>query len=353
MKHLDLFSGIGGFALAASWVWGAEHEVVSFVEIDDYCQRVLKKHWPDVPIISDIRDVTYETVLAHTGHAESQGWNQTTEGQQHGSWGETRCESASRDTSRETTHTTIDLLTGGFPCQPFSQAGKQGGKEDDRYLWPEMLRVIREIRPTWIIGENVAGIINMELDNVLSDLEGADYEVQPFLVPACGVDAPHRRDRVWIVANANSVRRRGRCEGNEGWNGREIQAERSRPPEELKDVAHANSSTSIKQGRQEERRIAPGRRGEDVADTKREGCIGWGSNGRANGTRLEKNHEARKDTWGATARCSKDDGWLPEPNVGRVANGIPSRVDRLKGLGNAIVPQVVVPIMQSIKEIMT
>jgi len=324
MKHLDLFSGIGGFALAASWVWGAEHEVVSFVEIDDYCQRVLKKHWPDVPIISDIRDVTYEGILSNSV--------------QHG------CDTAA---------TTIDLLTGGFPCQPFSQAGKQGGKEDDRYLWPEMLRVIREIRPTWIIGENVAGIINMELDNVLSDLEGADYEVQPFLVPACGVDAPHRRDRVWIVANANSVRRRGRCEGNEGWNGREIQAERSRPPEELKDVAHANSSTSIKQGRQEERRIAPGRRGEDVADTKREGCIGWGSNGRANGTRLEKNHEARKDTWGATARCSKDDGWLPEPNVGRVANGIPSRVDRLKGLGNAIVPQVVVPIMQSIKEIMT
>ena len=95
----------------------------------------------------------------------------------------------------------VTLLTGGFPCQPFSVAGKQRGKDDNRYLWPEMLRVIREARPTWIIGENVAGIVNLALDTVCADLEGEGYEVEPIIVPACAVDAPHRRDRVWIIAS--------------------------------------------------------------------------------------------------------------------------------------------------------
>ena len=158
MFHLDLFSGIGGFHLAGEIVWGDNFRTIAHVEIDPFCQKILKKHWPQVPIISDIKEYKQDG-------------------------------------------TAIDLLTGGFPCQPFSCAGKQRSKEDDRYLWPEMLRVISEVHPTWIIGENVAGIINMGLDQVLSDLENKGYTCQPFIIPACAVNAPHRRDRVWIVAN--------------------------------------------------------------------------------------------------------------------------------------------------------
>jgi len=205
MKHLDLFSGIGGFALAASWVWGDEHEIVSFVEIDKFCQKVLNKHWPLVPIIEDIRDVTYERILAYAEHSRHNITENRIKTKQDSN--ESQNGIFKRDGGNErTTSPTIDLLTGGFPCQPFSCAGKRRGSKDDRALWPEMLRVIQEVRPAWIIGENVAGIINMELDTVLSDLESAAYEVQSFFIPACGVDAPHRRDRVWIVAHSNGKR---------------------------------------------------------------------------------------------------------------------------------------------------
>lgn len=121
MNHLDLFSGIGGFALGAQQVWKEGHNVISFVEIDPFCQNILKKHWPKTPIISDIKNI------------KRSNFNDKT----------------------------IHLLTGGFPCQPFSIAGKQRGKKDDRYLWPEMLRIISETNPTWIIGENVDGFVNM------------------------------------------------------------------------------------------------------------------------------------------------------------------------------------------------
>lgn len=152
--HLDLFSGIGGFALAAGW---AGFKTIGFCDNEPYAQAVLKKHWPDVPIHGDIK---------------------TLDG---------------------TAYRGVTLLTGGFPCQPFSNAGKRRGKDDDRYLWPQMLRVIQEARPDWIVGENVVGIIGLALDQVLSDLEKEGYEVEAIIVPACGVDANHRRNRVWIV----------------------------------------------------------------------------------------------------------------------------------------------------------
>jgi len=155
LKHLDLFSGIGGFALAARW---AGMETVGFCEIEDYPRRLLGKHFPGVPIHRDIRDLD--------GH-QYEG---------------------------------TEVITAGFPCQPFSTAGKRRGKEDNRYLWPELVRVLREARPTWFLGENVSGIINLALDTVLSDLEAQDYEVETFLVPACAKNALHRRDRVWIIA---------------------------------------------------------------------------------------------------------------------------------------------------------
>ena len=160
MRVLDLFSGIGGFSLGLE---RAGMQTVAFCETDPFCCKVLAKHWPDIPIHNDIR---------------------TLDGRQY--------------------RGTVELVCGGFPCQPFSVAGKRTGTSDDRSLWPEMFRIIREVQPTWVIGENVPGIISMELDQVLFDLESAGYACQTFDIPACGVDAHHIRHRVWIVAHAHS-----------------------------------------------------------------------------------------------------------------------------------------------------
>ena len=177
MTHLDLFSGIGGFALAAETVWPEiEH---TFCEIDPFCRVVIKKHWPNAHIYGDIRTLT------NTRSEESCGIP----------GGE-----------RETIPTlgTCDLLTGGFPCQPFSHAGKRKGTDDDRHLWPEMRRVIQEFSPRYVVAENVRGLLSIEggmvFETVCTDLEALGYEVQPVILPACAVNAPHRRDRVWIVA---------------------------------------------------------------------------------------------------------------------------------------------------------
>jgi DNA (cytosine-5)-methyltransferase 1 len=164
-KHASLFSGIGGFDLAAQQMgW----ENVFHCEWNPFCQQVLKYYWPNSESFTDITKTDF-TKYANT----------------------------------------IDILTGGFPCQPYSLAGKRKGKEDERHLWPEMLRAIREIQPTWVVGENVSGIINwnggMVFEEVQADLEAAGYEVQSFVLPACGVDAPHKRDRVWFVAYNNGI----------------------------------------------------------------------------------------------------------------------------------------------------
>ena len=202
MKHLDLFSGIGGFALAADRVFGeVEH---TFCEIDPFCQEVLKKHWPKSKIYEDIR-----TLIADTEHTRRLGTEEARTNSSPQPEGKTRTELPLTELEggglSRTEETRWDLLTGGFPCQPFSQAGRRKGTEDDRYLWPEMLRVIREFHPRWIIGENVGGFVTwsegMVLEQVHADLEGEGYEVQSFIIPAVAVNAPHRRDRVWIVAN--------------------------------------------------------------------------------------------------------------------------------------------------------
>ena len=160
MMHASLFSGIGGFDLAAQWMgW----ENVFHCEYDPFCQKVLNHHFPNSKLYKDVRTVD---ATAYAGR--------------------------------------IDLLSGGFPCQPFSSAGKRLGTEDERHLWPEMLRIIREVSPKYVIGENVRGLLNwsggLVFEEVCSDLEAEGYEVTPYLLPACGKNAPHRRDRIWFIA---------------------------------------------------------------------------------------------------------------------------------------------------------
>jgi len=325
--HLDLFSGIGGFALAARW---NGYRTVGFCDCEPYAQAVLKKHWPEVPIHKDIREI------------------------------------------RGDVYAGVTLLTGGFPCQPFSVAGERRGKDDNRYLWPEMLRVIREAKPRWIIGENVAGIVNMALDQVHSDLEGEGYEVETLIIPACAVDAPHRRDRCWIVANS-------KCNGQSSGSGRGGVEEAVRIEQVWENNPFNSSGTgcvsspkhdvadsiSMPEGgayRKDQRKCERGRKeqgicqrnqvgsnppdgSEDVADSDPEGWEGWLQG------RPDKEWE---DIQRHLGRCGSAYGqsgeaiWLPEPNMGRVAHGVPNRTHRLKGLGNAIVPQVASEIIKCI-----
>ena len=163
---LDLFSGIGGFSLGLD---RAGMQTVAFCEIDPFCRKALARHWPETPIYHDIRSLSQRRL--HHDRIPP-----------------------------------IDIICGGYPCQPFSIAGKQRGERDPRHLWPEMYRLIREIRPRWIICENVAGHVELGLDTVLNDLATIDYAATPFVIPACAVGAPHRRDRVWIVAHAAGIR---------------------------------------------------------------------------------------------------------------------------------------------------
>lgn len=163
MKALSLFSGIGGIDLACEW---AGIETVAFCEREPFCQKVLHKHWPQVPIYDDVCTLTKERL-----DADGIG--------------------------------PIELIHGGYPCQPYSIAGERQGAEDDRALWPEVKRLLQEIRPRWFVGENVAGHITMDLDDVLSDLADIGYTAQSIVIPACAVGALHRRDRLFILAHAD------------------------------------------------------------------------------------------------------------------------------------------------------
>jgi DNA (cytosine-5)-methyltransferase 1 len=292
--------------LAAQWVWGNELEIVAFCEIDRFCQKVLHKHWPDVPIIEDVRDVTKKIIQDSIRNRclVREDEKQVCIGDK---W-----ESCSRNTEWVYQNEGIDLLTGGFPCQPFSVAGKRKGKEDNRFLWPEMFSVIKEIRPRWVVAENVAGIVRMALDDCLSDLEGEGYSTQAVIIPACAVNAPHRRDRVWIVANSNPT-------GFKDW----PQERRGKQSSDSQRVNCIGRPSSIS------------RECQDVADISKQGLEGEITEGKLS-----------REQQGCFTEC---DWWTVEPGVGRVAHGVPNRVDRLKSLGNAIVPQVAYQIMKAIK----
>jgi len=437
LKVTSLFSGIGGIDLGLEAT--GYYKTTLFSEIDPFCQKILKKHWPNVPIIPDVRDINGKEI--------------------------------------ET-----DVLVGGFPCQPFSVAGKRKGKEDERHLWPEMFRIIKEARPSIVIGENVPGIINvqMALGQCVSDLESEGYKVQPVVLPACSVNAPHRRYRVFIIAMVDTdnlrfpqhsgeekekqVRRTetpivsggsfmansGRSEwwqqpsgntesvgrgayektqwsthsGSLGGSGegaeavadttgiisngggrgdhskeREIQWETGREssflanstasgsqasPEECgntskeqETVAASSRSGSggtenvadsisrdVETGRERQREIRKGHQGEGASDNVACGSevaesknvadtCGTGLSSASSSRSDEESGEESRNEFPAGCGSALDWGdisgnWTVEPNVGRVAHGVPDRIHRIKALGNAVVPQLTYVIGMSI-----
>ena len=325
MRHLDLFSGIGGFALAAQWTWGDEYENVGFCDNNEFCQAILKKNFPHAKIYGDIRELSVERLLADAdrgGHVHAEPQKLADE----------KGKQAQHEPARRLA---LDLLTGGFPCQPFSVAGKRRGSADDRYLWPHMLRVIQETRPRWIIGENVAGIVRLALDQVLSDLENEGYAVQPFIIPACAVQAPHRRDRVWIVAQYGADARRERDDGRGIHENCAVQERGVFPPIESERGAARRAPGADP--------AAPAR---TFAHAQGAGQQGW----------LYGSGQIK--FWGddpgigwleaATALCGVDDG-LSARLDGRELTAKGHRIERIKALGNAIVPQVAAEVMRGIK----
>lgn len=295
--HLSLFTGIGGLDLAAEW---AGFTTVGQCEFADYPTKVLEKNWPDVPRWRDVQTMTKESFYERTGLR------------------------------------TVDVISGGFPCQPFSVAGKQKGKEDARYLWPEMLRVITELRPHFVVGENVPGIIKIAAGQVVKNLERAGYHVVVFNFEAAAVGAWHRRSRVFFAGIAENVE-------NAGCGGQRESENVCKQPRRTEFIGTGKTLSGPESERQQRERTC----GEQISRTRfnekqpeRRSDVYNAVRGRCTGVaRREKSQEL------ADGRC-----WAAEPDVGRVAHGIPYRVDRLKCLGNAVVPQQAYPIFRALRE---
>ena len=378
-KILDLFSGLGGFSLGLERT--GHFKTIAFCDNDKFSKLILDKHWKGIKIYDDVREITKEKF-------------------------------------KEDGIPFPDIITGGFPCQPFSVAGKQKGTSDDRHLWPEMFRIIKAFKPRYVIGENVRGIINIQdgvvFETVCTDLESEGYEVQPFIIPAAGVGAPHRRERVWIVAHSSKF---GCGSRSDNWEGRQVsnneerqltqdQSERQRWESRSRKESNTRSITESRTNQGNEFRWQDLSRSKDVENTRRtlrsrsklgetnEDEVGEGyanqhqrssstsesdvantyarlSNGsfeevQSRGQTFDTSSERSTDVANTESSDRHDneavtrdgepstqevfgDGsslsgesswWHTEPDVGRVAHGIPGRVYRLKGLGNSIVPKI-------------
>ena len=305
MKIIDLFSGIGGFSLGLESTGG--FKTVQFVENEPWCQKILAKNFPGVPIAGDIREY---------------------DGQK------------------------ADIVVGGFPCQPFSVAGKRKGTRDDRHLWPEMLRVIKASKPRWVIGENVRNLTSIQdgmvFEQVCTDLESESYEVQSFVIPASAVNAPHQRYRVWIVAYSN-IRESRSTDESESRKEKQFEScanstsqrgivANSKSNQEVSELRTTESEHDKRNSRMESTSSSNGQSvresSKDVANSKISERDALQTN-REHGETTPQ--EVFRDRSGIQRQTS---WWSSEPRVGRVAYGVPDKVDRLKGLGNAIVPQI-------------
>jgi DNA (cytosine-5)-methyltransferase 1 len=366
LKILDLFSGLGGFSLGLERT--GKFKTVAFCEIDKYCTLLLQKHWKGIKIYEDVRKINKEQF--------------DTDGIEY-----------------------PDIITGGFPCQPFSVAGKQKGTGDDRHLWPEMFRIIKTFKPKFVIGENVKGLINIQdgvvFETVCTDLESEGYEVQAFNIPAAGVGAPHRRERIWILATnvANSIsdnereqitrgdeeeRRiqeeyrqdnsttrqssrtsairngdrgyedmanpntrfsngtneeifsRGQTSNISSTGGGDKNVENSRCTLQQGTVFQGENENEIRKGNADQSQRPSSSSEYDVANSSSEQ-----SHSNDNGQeQREISQQEQIELGGRSGGTLWPSNWEFEPNVGRVANGVPGRVHRLKGLGNSIVPKI-------------
>lgn len=309
LTMLDLFSGIGGFSLAGHW---AGFQTIAFSEIDPFCCRVIAHHFPGIPNLGDIRTADFSVYRGR-----------------------------------------VDLLTGGFPCQPFSRAGNRKGKADNRYLWPAMLQAISDCLPTWIVGENVDGIVDMELECAIADLESIGYAVWTPEIPACAVEAWHNRNRVWIIANYDRIRHSQKqavelqsafswfdafddadgCDANAEANRMGGCSQPLRAAGELLRDKKRNDSPQEQSRKQFIRRthtntnspISERHRSQTVCDLR--------------GLSLELH---------GSSQGMRERSVVFEPKLCRDIHGIPNGVDRLRALGNTIVPQVAFPILKSI-----
>ena len=363
LTHIDVFSGIGGFSLAAGW---AGFHTVAFCEIDPYCQAVLKQKFG---AIADAEGARLEGPIAK---------GDSCAGGRHSKFPDGPIlipDIRALDGSRFRGAT---LLTAGVPCQPASVAGKRLGTADDRWLWPEALRILAEVKPTWAVFENPSGILSLEsgmvFENLLSQMEGQGYEVQPIVIPACAINAPHRRDRVWIIAHSKGERRRETRE--------HFRRSKKRTSGTNRFVALTESGESRIKAEPKGRQSIGRRSNEDARHSYRSRTV---TRSAASGSRnpISESDSDAPDSAGAglshrrgspmgehgpesqPQRCPSPriaaeqwaENWIEvATRLCRVDDGLPAwihrhRVHRLKALGNAVVPQVAYQIIKGIAEI--
>nr|DAX81334.1 MAG TPA: Cytosine specific methyltransferase [Caudoviricetes sp.] len=302
ITHYDLFAGIGGFSLALEEVFNEAKINHIFCEWAEFPTAVLKKHWPNGTFYGDIAGLIADTDSKR--HKSSVAETEAT--------GRSDLCSGARSSKEQV----LTILTGGFPCQPFSHAGRRKGTADDRYQWPNMFRVIQNVKPDWVIAENVRGLVTwndgMVLEQVCADLESEGYEVQPFIIPACAVNAPHRRDRVWIIANCANPRAKGLQK-------REIN------PDDAADARRIRRKQRSSENIQPESK-KPERQNSHYSGWERD----W------------------REVAASTCNVRMDDGLSRE--VDGVSYSFAKwRNESIKAYGNAIVPQVAMEIFRAIK----
>ena len=357
--------------------WAELSKTIMFCDTEEWCRKILAKNFPNVPIAKDVKELANDPERNVPDH---------------------------------------DILSCGYPCQPFSVAGLRKGEEDDRHIWPSIFRIITQKRPSWVVCENVYGHVALGLDKVLFDMESQGYATRTFIVPACAKNAPHRRDRLWIIArnvgdteyngsSSTEIRRsnqenaagsqKGEIETEQlegasgranyetmayskclGWEQRseeqeefdreessdqfDFSSERCTRSEISSSMAYSNCEGL--QGSEETRNIEESRKNSDQFFTRHGGTSNVADTSGVRGQNVSRNNPENVERWAekenvkssnfsTNGRVYTDEGiWFAEPNVGRVAHGIPKRMDRLKGLGNAIVPQIAMQIGLAIKK---